>query len=491
MNTPLNALTISQLQEGYQKRSFSVLEVAKATIARIDKLNPLLKAFLFFDPDAVRAQAEKLDATPAAIAEKPLFGVPIAIKDNISTKGIPTTAGSKILNGYSPIYDAEVIRRLKAAGAIILGKTNLDEFAMGSSTENSAFGPTRNPWNTECVPGGSSGGSAVSVAAQIAPIALGSDTGGSIRQPAALTGILGLKCTYGLVSRNGLIAYASSLDQIGPFARCVDDLALCLQAIAGHDPLDSTSCPTAGATPFAPVPVSSLKGMKAGLPREFFGAGLNADVAKKIDEAVRALTALGVTIEECSLPQLSNALAAYYIIAPAEASSNLARFDGVRYGPREKGNDIIEMYSNTRGTAFGTEVQRRILLGTFVLSSGYYDAYYLKAMKVRRLITKEFEAAFSRYDFLISPTTPTPAFKIGEKADNPLEMYLSDIYTISANLAGIPALSVPCGQVNALPVGIQFLAGRFQEPTLLKVAQAYLTETRHHLAQPPLCAEAS
>lgn len=422
------------------------------------------------------------------MTKKPLYGIPVALKDNISTRGIPTTCGSRILDGYVPTYDATVVARLKEAGALIMGKTNLDEFAMGSSTENSAFGPTRNPWDETRVPGGSSGGSAVAVATRMTPLALGSDTGGSIRQPAAFTGTIGLKCTYGLISRYGLVAYASSLDQIGPLANSVEDLAFCLEAMARHDPNDSTSRADPGGQAYSPDIFRSPRGMRAGIPREFFAEGINPAVAEHVRQVVAELEKLGVTVKECSLKHLPHSLAAYYIIAPAEASSNLARFDGVRYGLQKPGKDIIDMYSNTRGAGFGAEVQRRILLGTFVLSAGYYDAYYLKAMNVRQLISGDFNQAFQDFDFLITPTTPTTAFKIGEKVNNPLEMYLTDICTISANLAGLPAISVPCGLSEGLPVGVQFIGPQFSERLLLAVSRAYLEETGHHLQAPPLAA---
>ena len=476
----LHLFTATRLREGYAKRDFAVAEVALAFIRRVQAQEKNVKSFLFFDADSVRTQAEKLDSNISSLPNRPLFGVPVVVKDNISTAKIPTTCGSRILDGYVPQYDATVISKLRDAGAILLGKTNLDEFAMGSSTENSAFGPTKNPWDPTRVPGGSSGGSAAAVASRMSVLGLGSDTGGSIRQPASFTGVLGLKCTYGLVSRFGLVAFASSLDQIGPIGHSVEDLALCLEAITGHDNRDSTSLPDPKGNKYLGTLLPSLKGLRAALPREFFGEGIDPLVSNAVYEAARTLEKLGVFVEDCSLKHIPYSLPAYYIIAPAEASSNLARFDGVRYGPQKSGNDIMEMYSSTRGAGFGAEVQRRILLGTFVLSSGYYDAYYLKAMKVRKLVTNEFEEAFRKYDFLITPTTPTTAFPIGEKVNNPLEMYRQDICTIAANLAGIPALSVPCGQIHGLPIGVQLIGPRFGERTLLSAAREYLAETGFH-----------
>lgn len=486
---PVSQLSAFDLRQAYHEGRLSISEVAEASLKQIEAFDPKLKAFLHVDPAAVRARAVELEQQRSRWGNKPLYGIPVAVKDNISTKAFPTTCGSKILEGYRPIYDAGVIDGLHENGALILGKTNLDEFAMGSSTENSAFGPSRNPWDPTRVPGGSSGGSAVAVASCMAPVGLGSDTGGSIRQPAALTGILGLKCTYGLVSRYGLVAYASSLDQIGPFGRTVEDLAMMLEAIAFQDHRDSTSLADPAGRSYIDALHQPVKGMKAGLPKEFLGDGIHPEMRNRILEAVKALEGLGITVEECSLPHLRHSLETYYIIAPAEASSNLARFDGVRYGLRKDGADIAEQYSNTRGAGFGAEVQRRILLGTYVLSAGYYDAYYLKAMKVRRLIQNELSAAFKKYRFLISPTTPTPAFRIGEKSENPLEMYLSDICTIGVNLAGIPALSLPCGSIEGLPAGLQLWGPHFGERTLLNVAKQYLEAHPHHHALAPMVTE--
>jgi aspartyl-tRNA(Asn)/glutamyl-tRNA(Gln) amidotransferase subunit A len=436
--------------------------------------------------------------------------VPFALKDNICVKDVPTTCGSRILAGYRPPYSATVAARLEDAGHILLGKTNCDEFAMGSSTENSGFHPTANPWDLRRVPGGSSGGSAAAVAAFAVPFALGSDTGGSIRQPASFCGVVGLKPTYGLVSRYGLAAFASSLDQIGPITRDVTDLALVLDVIAGPDLLDSTSA-RQRPPDFAQALVPDVDGLKAGIPREFLGEGIDPEIRRRVEEAALVLGELGVEIEECSLPNAVYALDMYYIIAPAEASSNLARYDGVRYGYRtglgpkpgpgddggdEEGEarveetaepgDLLSAYIATRREGFGPEVKRRIMLGAYVLSSGYYDAYYLKALKARTLLRQDFERVFARYDILLSPTSPTVAFPIGERVDDPLAMYRADLCTIPANLAGIPALSVPCGFSQGLPVGLQIMGPAFSEETLLRVAFAYEQHTDHHTKRPPL-----
>jgi aspartyl-tRNA(Asn)/glutamyl-tRNA(Gln) amidotransferase subunit A len=420
-------------------------------------------------------------------AERPLLGVPIALKDVFCHQGQPCGCGSRILQGFVAPYDATVVSRLKSAGAVVFGRLNMDEFAMGSSTENSAFGATRNPWDVSRAPGGSSGGSAAAVAAQECIASLGSDTGGSIRQPAALCGCVGLKPTYGRVSRYGLVAFASSLDQVGPFTRDVRDAATLLGVLSGPDPRDSTSIPL-------PVPdypaalTGDIKGLKLGLPREYMIGGLDAEVKAAVDAAVKKYQELGAEIVEISLPHTDYAVATYYIIATAEASANLARFDGIRYGARVEGNDPIELYSKTRGTGFGPEVKRRIILGTYVLSSGYYDAYYLRAQKVRTLIRNDFLKAFETVDAIITPTTPTAAFKLGEKSGDPLQMYLSDIFTISCNLAGICGLSLPCGftQNPALPIGLQLLGKPFGEETLLKLAHAYEQATDWHRRFPVL-----
>jgi len=414
----------------------------------------------------------------------PLTGVPIALKDIFVTRNVPTTCASKILTNFVPPYDGTAVRKIKESGAVILGKTNMDEFAMGSSTENSAFGVTRNPWNTERVPGGSSGGSASAVAADQCIAALGTDTGGSIRQPAACCGIVGLKPTYGRVSRYGVIAFASSLDQVGPMTKDVTDCALMLEAIAGKDPRDSTSVDV-------PVPVytgrlnGGVKGLRVGMPKEYFIPGMQAEVEQSVKDAIGLLEKDGVEVVEVSLPHSEYAVAVYYIIATAEASSNLARYDGMRYGYRASAKDLTETYMKTRQEGFGPEVKRRIMLGTYALSAGYYDAYYLKAQKVRTLIKRDFDEAFQKCDVIVTPTTPTTAFKIGEKTQDPLQMYLSDIFTISVNLAGLPGLSLPCGfDGNGLPIGMQIIGRHFDEATMLRVAYAYEQATEWHLKKP-------
>ena len=464
----------------------SAVEIADAFLASIRQREPKLQAFLHIDEAAVRMQADAVDAKRrAGLPLGKLAGVPVAIKDVLCTKGVRTTCASRILENFVPPYNAHVVERLIAEDTILLGKTNMDEFAMGSSTENSAYQVTRNPWNTECIPGGSSGGSAAAVAGGEAPLSLGTDTGGSIRQPAALCGIVGLKPTYGRVSRYGLIAFASSLDQVGPFARTVSDAALLLEAIAGHDPRDSTSVnrPVPEYTRTLNEPVRNLR---IGVPREFFGEGLDAEVEGAVRTALKEYEKLGATLVEVSLPHSPLALAAYYIVAPAEASGNLARFDGMHYGHRTKQKaDLIGTYSKSRGEGFGQEVQRRIMIGTYVLSSGYKDAYYLKALKVRRLVKRDFDEAFKKCDVVMGPTTPTAAFKIGAKSDDPLAMYLSDVYTVSCNLAGLPGLSLPCGFTKSnLPIGLQLLAPPFEEEKLLRIARTFEAATDWHLKRP-------
>ena len=464
----------------------SAVEIANAFLAAIRQREPKLQAFLHVDEDAVRAQAAAVDAKRKA--SQPLgklAGVPVAVKDVLCTKGTRTTCASKILDNFVPPYHAHVIERLIAEDAVILGKTNIDEFAMGASTENSAYQVTRNPWDTDCIPGGSSGGSAAAVAGSETPLSLGTDTGGSIRQPAALCGVVGLKPTYGRVSRYGLIAFASSLDQVGPFAHDVSDAALLLEAIAGHDPRDSTSVNL-------PVPAYTrslndpVRGLRIGVPREFFGDGLDAEVEAAVRAALKEYEKLGATLVDVSLPHSPLALAAYYIVAPAEASSNLARFDGMHYGHRtEQKTDLIGTYSKSRGEGFGKEVQRRIMIGTYVLSSGYKDAYYVKALKVRRLVKRDFDDAFTQCDVVMGPTTPTAAFRIGAKSDDPLAMYLSDVYTVSCNLAGLPGLSLPCGFTKGgLPIGLQLLAPPFEEEKLLRIARMYESATDWHSRRP-------
>ena len=465
----------------------SAVAVTDAFLTAIRDREPGVKAFVHVDEAAARRQAEAVDAKRTAGQPLgPLAGVPVAVKDVLCTNGVPTTCSSRMLRNFVPPYDAHVVERLKAADAVLIGKTNLDEFAMGSSTENSAVQVTRNPWDTTRTPGGSSGGSAAAVAAGMAPLSLGTDTGGSVRQPAALCGVVGMKPTYGRASRYGLIAFASSLDQVGPFARNVGDAALLLEAVAGHDGRDSTSVDR-------PVPAYTrtvndpMAGLRVGVPKEFFDAGLDAEVEASVRAALKEYESLGAKLVDVTLPHAATyAVAVYYIVATAEASSNLARYDGMHFGHRtaEKG-DLIQTMSRSRAEGFGPEVQRRIMLGTYALSSGYYDAYYLKAMKVRRLIADEFTAAFSQCDVIAGPTTPTAAFPVGEKVSDPLAMYLSDIYTISANLAGIPGLSLPCGFTRGgLPIGLQLLAPPFAEESLLRAARMYEAATDWHTKRP-------
>jgi aspartyl-tRNA(Asn)/glutamyl-tRNA(Gln) amidotransferase subunit A len=486
----LNRLTISELSSRLANRETSAREAMQACLDQIQDVDGVLKAFLSCDAEDALAQADAADrelSRQGTGSERPLLGVPVALKDVIAVKGHPLTCGSKILGSFVSPYTATVVEKLKSAGAIVFGRLNMDEFAMGSSTENSGFFTTRNPWDTERIPGGSSGGSAVAVAADECIASLGSDTGGSVRQPAALCGVVGLKPTYGRVSRYGLVAYASSLDQIGPLTKQTGDAAIMLEVISGRDPRDSTSVPR-------PVPRYSsglngeIKGLKIGLAKEYMLGGLDPEVSKAVRDAVRQLEKLGAEVVEVSLPHTEYAIATYYIVATAEASANLARFDGVRYGKRVAGADPAELYSRTRGAGFGTEVKRRIILGTYVLSSGYYDAYYLRAQKVRTLIRQDFLNAFEQVDAVVTPTTPTAAFKIGAKSDDPLEMYLSDIFTISCNLAGICGISVPCGFTSQpkLPIGLQFLGRPFGEETILKLAHTYEQSTDWHKERPAL-----
>ena len=462
-----------EIASGVRRGEISAAGLLEDHLARIAEREPDVHAFNFVMGDQARARAGEVDRLVAAGQDPgPLAGVPVALKDLLCTRGVPTTCSSRILEGWLPPYDATVVSRLSAAGAVIIGKTNMDEFAMGSSTEYSAFGPTRNPHDLSRVPGGSSGGSAAAVAAAFAPLALGSDTGGSIRQPASLCGVVGAKPTYGLVSRYGLIAFASSLDQIGPLATTVADAALLLDCVSGHDELDSTSLP--GEHPAASSSLSrGVEGLRVGVISELAGAdGIAADVVSRFNEAADALAGAGAKVEEISVPAVRYGLSAYYMIAPAEASSNLARYDGVRYGLRVPGADITEMYMATREAGFGPEVKRRIMLGTYALSAGYYDAYYGKAQKVRTLIIRDFEKAYRSFDVLLSPTSPTTAFAIGAKTSDPLTMYLSDVCTIPSNLAGHPAVSVPFGAGDdGLPVGVQVLAPALGEPIMFQVAE--------------------
>ncbi len=484
----LHELTIHQARERLKRREITAVALTEALLERITAVDPRVKAFITVAADSALAEARTADQSLAGGSGGPLTGIPLAVKDLICTRGLRTTCASRILENFVPPYDAEVIRRLQQAGAILLGKLNMDEFAMGSSTENSGFFATRNPWDLTRTPGGSSGGSAAAVAADLCLGALGSDTGGSIRQPAAHCGVVGLKPTYGRVSRYGLVAFASSLDQIGPLAKNVTDAALLLNAIAGHDPQDSTSVPEA-VSDYTTFLQKGLRGVTVGIPREYqAAAGLDPEVAAAVKAAVAVLRDLGAECVEVSLPHAAYAVAAYYVIAPSEASSNLARYDGVKYGLRDSAKtDLIEMYRSTRSKGFGAEVQRRIIIGTYCLSAGYYDAYYGKASQVRTLITADFKEAFRRCDVLISPVAPTPAFKIGEKTDDPLTMYLSDMFTLSANLAGIPGMSVPCGfSAAGLPIGLQLLGPHFSEGPLLRVAFNFEQATVFHRRRPPL-----
>ena len=483
----LHRLTLSELQNEFTQAKIAASEIASTFIKRLSSTEPKVKAYI------TPAKKEALLAGAAAIDRKlrdwrrtmPLMAMPIAVKDNICTEGVKTTCGSRMLENFIPPYDATVVARMRAQDYLLMGKTNLDEFAMGSSTENSAFGPTRNPWNTAYVPGGSSGGSAAAVAADLCAAALGSDTGGSIRQPAACCGVVGLKPTYGRVSRYGLVAFASSLDQIGTITKDVRDAAVLLKVIAGHDPRDSTSADL-------PVPdytkalKENLRNMKVGVPKEFFTEGIDPDVERTIMAAIEAMKGLKAEIKEISLPMTGSAIATYYLIATAEASSNLARYDGVRYGFRAaKEQGLLEMYMKTRQEGFGAEVKRRIMLGTYALSAGYYDAYYGKAQAVRTLIKRDFDEAFREVDVIVTPTMPTPAFKLGEKIQDPLQMYLSDIFTISVNLAGVPAIVVPCGLSDGkLPIGLQIIGRPFEEEKILRAGYAYEQTAGWHKRRP-------
>jgi len=479
--------SIRTLHQQLVKKERSAVEIAQAALDRVQRLEPQLHSFLAVTADVALAQAQQVDAKIAAGEEIGLLaGIPIGIKDNLCTQGIPTTCGSQILANFVPPFESTVTTKLAEAGAVMVGKTNLDEFAMGSSTENSGFRRTHNPWNLETVPGGSSGGSAAAVAADQCVVALGSDTGGSIRQPASFCGVVGLKPTYGLVSRFGLVAYASSLDQIGPFGRTVEDAAILLGAIAGHDPKDSTSLDVA-IPDYTQSLLPDLKGVKVGVIRETFGEGLDETVATAVRTAIEQLQALGAEVQEISCPRFRYGLPTYYIIAPSEASANLARYDGVKYGFRQPESEtILEMYMKTRAQGFGAEVKRRIMLGTYALSAGYYDAYYLKAQKVRTLIKQDFEAAFEAVDVLVCPTAPTTAFKAGDKTEDPISMYLSDLMTIPVNLAGLPGMSLPCGFDGAgLPIGLQIVGNVLREDQIFRVAYAYEQSTTWHQQHPP------
>lgn len=468
-------LTIEKLHKAIKSKEVTVTEVCQATFDRIEKLNPKLNAFLTLTQEKALAQAKTLDTKlNDGLDLPPLFGVPIAVKDNICTEGVRTTCGSKILENFIPPYSATVIEKLEKAGAIVIGKTNCDEFAMGSSNENSAYGPVCNPWDLTRVPGGSSGGSAAAIAADMCTVALGSDTGGSVREPASFCGVFGLKPTYGRVSRYGLVAFGSSLDQIGQFGKTTLDVARVLNVVAGRDSYDATSS-NCDVPNYLDLLNGDIKGLRIGIPKEAFGDGLNEEVKSVVETAIKNLEDLGATTVEVTLPHSEYAIANYYIIATAEASANLARFDGVRYGFRAKDvKNLSDLYRQTRDLGFGAEVKRRIMLGTYVLSSGYYDAYYLKAQKVRTLIEQDFRNAFTECDILVMPTAPVPAFKLGEKTEDPLAMYLADIYTVTLNLAGVPGLSMPCGfSKEGLPIGCQLVAPHFQEAKLLQVANIY------------------
>ena len=490
--TDLTDLSITEAVQSLRSGETSSRELVSACLARIERLDPRLHAFLALSPDAALEQADAADAHLAAARREgapempPLLGVPIAVKDVLCVQGMPTTCGSAILKNFVPPYTATSVARLQQAGAIVLGKTNTDEFAMGSSTENSAYGVTHNPWDLKRVPGGSSGGSAAAVAARLAPAALGTDTGGSVRQPASFCGVTGIKPTYGLNSRYGLVAYGSSLDSVGVLARSAADAAVLLRVMAGYDPADATSLHLPG--PSLPLPAEpELAGLKIGVPQEYFIAGIQPEVEAGVHSAVARLRELGAEVRTISLPHTGYALPVYYLIAPAEASANLARYDGVRFGPRVADADGIEMYRKTRGAGFGAEVKRRIMLGTYALSAGYYDAYYGQAQKVRTLIRRDFEAAFETVDVIAAPVAPTTAFCIGQHGDDPLAMYLEDVFTLPANLAGIPGLAFPVGfDGQGLPVGMQLMGPALGEERLFRMAHAYQTVTDWHLRAPHL-----
>jgi len=482
--------SLSDIQSRLNNGETNAVDVATIYLDRIAEHNPLLNAFVHLDREHVLAQAAASDQYRAKHGARPLEGLPIAVKDIFCTQDGPTTCCSNILKDYHAPYDAHVITKLKEAGAVLVGKTNMDEFAMGSSTETSAYGACRNPWNTDCIPGGSSGGSASAVAAALTPAALGTDTGGSIRQPAALTGITGLKPTYGRVSRRGIIAFASSLDQAGPMTRNVKDAAMITAAIVGHDAADSTTVanapgPKTQADWLASCEQRDMKGLRIGVPKEYFVEGMDSEVRASVEAALKQCQALGAELVDISLPNTEHAVAAYYVIAPSEASANLSRYDSVRFGHRcENPDDLLDMYTRSRDEGFGSEVKRRILTGAFALSSGYYDAYYLKAQQVRTLIQQDFIKAFETVDIIATPTSPIAAFKLNEKTDDPLTMYLSDIYTIAVNLAGLPGLSQPCGFAQDLPVGLQWIAPAWREDVLLGAASAYEASTKWHNQQP-------
>ena len=485
-STELVGLTAHEARRLLDRREVSSVELTTAHLDRISEVERRLRAFVTVTPETALDQAAKADRQIASGDARPLTGIPMQIKDNMCTEGIPTTCSSRILDGFVPPYDATVYRRLREQGAVLVGKGNMDEFAMGSSNENSAFFPTRNPWDLDRVPGGSSGGPAAAVAAAECVYALGSDTGGSVRQPAALCGIVGMKPTYGLVSRHGLVAFASSLDQIGPLTRSVADCAMVMQAIAGRDPLDSTSLDYQ-VPDYARSLAPDISGLRIGVPEEYFVEGMAPGVEDAVRKAIQTLRQLGAVVEETSLPHTPYSLAVYFIIAPSEASANLARYDGVKYGYSDRGaGSMWEALEATRQHGFGPEVKRRIMLGTYALSAGYYDAYYLKAQKVRTIIRRELEQAFDSFDALVMPTSPDVAFELGEKMDDPVKMYLNDVLTMSANIAGIPGISVPAGISHGLPVGLQLMARPLGEQTLLRIAYAYEQATEWHKLRPKL-----
>ncbi len=478
--------TIAEIHGLLKKGEVTSKDVTASVLKRIDELDDRVHAYVTVTRDMAMASADAADRRILSGDFPLLCGIPIAIKDNMCINGIRTTCSSRILENFIPPYESTVTSRFLEQGYVLTGKTNLDEFAMGSSTENSAFFTTRNPWDLERIPGGSSGGSAAAVAGDECIAALGSDTGGSIRQPAALCGVVGLKPTYGRVSRYGLVAFASSLDQIGPITKDVRDSAILMNVISGHDPMDSTSAPVT-APDFTAVLGMEIKGMRIGIPKEYFIEGMDKDVDVSVREAIKRLESLGAVPVEVTLPHTGYAIATYYILATSEASSNLARYDGVKYGFREAGKDLLEMYMNTRARGFGAEVKRRIMLGTYALSSGYYEAYYKKAQQVRTLIKRDFDEAFKSVDVIVTPTAPTAAFRLGEKTEDPLQMYLSDIFTISVNLAGVPGISIPCGFTsNNLPIGLQLIGKHFDEETILKAAYAYEQSTDWHERKPKI-----
>jgi aspartyl-tRNA(Asn)/glutamyl-tRNA(Gln) amidotransferase subunit A len=476
--------TVAELSQGLQDKKFSSVELTQTFLQRIKDQDSQYNSFITITEELALQQAEQADKQIAAGKHSVLTGIPLAQKDIFCTQGVKTSCGSKMLDNFIAPYNATVIENFNQAGSVLLGKTNMDEFAMGSSNETSWYGSVKNPWNTECVPGGSSGGSAAAVAARLTPAASGTDTGGSIRQPAALCGISGLKPTYGRISRYGMIAFASSLDQAGPMAKSAEDCAILLNTMAGFDPKDST-CVNKDVPDYSNTLNDSLAGLKIGLPKEYFASGLDESVGKVVEAAIKEYEKMGATVQEVSLPNTNLAAPAYYIVAPSEASSNLSRYDGVRYGYRcDDPKNLEDLYIRTRGEGFGAEVKRRILVGTYALSEGFYDAYYVKAQKIRRLISEDFQKAFQEVDILMGPTTPTTAFKLGEKTSDPLTMYLSDVYTIAVNLAGLPGMSIPAGITNNMPVGLQLIGNYFAEAKLLNAAHQFQTQTDWHTKTP-------